>query len=172
MDILVSELPLQPDEEYIVAIDPDATRSGVVILHPKSKTIIACKSMCFSKLFYLLSVLFLKKLSKLTVVIEGGWLNQSNWHLTSCSSFVQAASIGRKVGMNHQTGILLAEIAEEHFKFKVKVVKPLQKAWKGQNGKITHSEISKFIDLGGRSNQDERDAALLAWTYANLPIKL
>ncbi len=45
--------------------------------------------------------------------------------------------------------------------------------WRGQDGKITHAELAQFIPgLPARSNQEERDAALLAWTYAGFPVKM
>jgi len=49
---------------------------------------------------------------------------------------------------------------------------PLRKIWKGKDGKITQEELASFTGLKGRTNQDARDAALLAWSFANLPIRL
>jgi hypothetical protein len=43
--------------------------------------------------------------------------------------------------------------------------------WHGRDGKITQEEIAAFTGIDGRHNQEERDAALLAWIYAGLPIK-
>ena len=44
--------------------------------------------------------------------------------------------------------------------------------WQGKDGKITQQEIASFTGITGRNNQEERDAALLAWVYAGLPIKI
>jgi hypothetical protein len=49
---------------------------------------------------------------------------------------------------------------------------PLKKIWKGKDGKITDAEIKAFMPIQGRTNQEERDAALLAWDYAGLPIRI
>lgn len=48
----------------------------------------------------------------------------------------------------------------------------LRKGWKGKDGKITHDELASFTGLMGRTNQDVRDAALLAWAFAGLPIRV
>ena len=38
--------------------------------------------------------------------------------------------------------------------------------------KITADELQQITGLIGRTNQESRDAVLLAWCYANLPIRL
>ena len=56
----------------------------------------------------------------------------------------------------------------------VKLIKPLRKIWHGRDKKITHDElcqITKMINVR-RTNQEERDAALLAWEHAGLPIRI
>ena len=48
----------------------------------------------------------------------------------------------------------------------------MTKHWKGDEGKITHEELSYIVGpLPKRTNQDQRDATILAWWYADLPIK-
>jgi hypothetical protein len=42
--------------------------------------------------------------------------------------------------------------------------------WNGKDGKITHEELAAFTGLKGRTNQEERDAALIAWNYAGFPL--
>ena len=43
----------------------------------------------------------------------------------------------------------------------------------GKDRKISQEEIEQFIpDFPKRSNQEGRDAALLAWDYAGFPIRL
>ena len=49
----------------------------------------------------------------------------------------------------------------------------MTKHWKGDEGKITHEELSYIVGpLPKRTNQDQRDATILAWWYADLPIKI
>ena len=74
------------------------------------------------------------------------------------------------MGRNHQIGIDIADIAR-HFSLDVRLQPPLRKIWTGKNRKITHEEICAITGYTAkRSNQEERDAMLLAWTSANLPI--
>jgi hypothetical protein len=51
--------------------------------------------------------------------------------------------------------------------------------WKGRDGKITHEELQhlaiitdKTNHITNKTNQEARDAALLAWEYAGLPIRI
>ena len=61
----------------------------------------------------------------------------------------------------------------KHIGFEVEEVKPLKKLWKGRDGKITQEELENIIGpLNVRLSQDSRDAALLAWWYAGLPVKM
>ncbi len=50
---------------------------------------------------------------------------------------------------------------------------PLVKCWKGSDRKITHEELDRIVGgmPGRRSNQEERDALLLAWSRSGLPIR-
>jgi hypothetical protein len=63
----------------------------------------------------------------------------------------------------------------------VEEVKPLAKCWRGIDGKITHLELREVVHNAEyridarhtvRSNQEERDATLIAWNYANLPMRV
>ena len=50
---------------------------------------------------------------------------------------------------------------------------PLVKIWSGKDGKITHDEMTSICGWGRtRSNQEERDALLLAWDHAGLPMRI
>jgi hypothetical protein len=98
----------------------------------------------------------------------------ANWHYSQKDSKAKVAAKGRSVGMCHATARHLKEYCEwQQSISSVVMMKPLRKCWKGADGKITHEEITQFTKgLPGRTNQEVRDAALLAWTYANLPIRL
>ena len=74
--------------------------------------------------------------------------------------------ISAKVGANHETGKKLVEMLEYNG-FKVDLIKPLPKRWKGVGGKITHEELNEILkrnkfDELKRSNQDVRDSTLIA----------
>lgn len=78
---------------------------------------------------------------KIKVVIEGGWLNKSNWHvLNRFMTAVKAAAIGRSTGMNHQTGILIVECCK-HYNIPCEIIKPLKKCWKGKDGKSRRTKL-------------------------------
>jgi len=110
--------------------------------------------------------------ASLMVVVEAGWKNKGNWHFMPYDSKAKCAALGVSQGRNHQTGILLIEMCR-YFEIPVTEQPPLVKTWCGKDRKITHAELSAFAQLNKpRSNQEERDAALLAWTYANLPVRV
>lgn len=162
--------------EMIIAIDPDNKESGVGIVYTEVTTISAAK-MSFPKLIeYLRETIRLKPRESFKVIIEGGWLNESNWHIKQASRYARdkearAASIGRSTGMNAQTGILIQEYCD-YLGIDYQVVKPLKKCWRGADGKITQQEAEYFMGKLPRMNQDQRDALLLAWVYAGLPVKV
>ena len=83
----------------------------------------------------------------------------------------RAASKGYDVGRNHETGKKIVEMCQ-HLGIEVLEHAPLRKGWKGKDGKITHEELASFTGLMGRTNQDARDAALLAWAFSGLPIRV
>ena len=159
--------------DNIIAIDPDVEKSGVAELSPQHR-LLEATSLTFPQLLdYLQSR---KKLSEtahtsLIVVIEAGWLNQSNWHLKRGDNARVASAKGNSTGRNHETGRKIVEMCK-HYGIDVVEQRPLKKCWKGKDGKITHEELAAFTGLTGRTNQDARDAALLGWVFAELPIKL
>jgi len=154
-----------------VGIDPDNQKSGVAFLH-REERFLSLYSMDFPHLMdWLGHVKASYPEDHVMVVIEGGWLNESNWHVKGKAvSPAKAAAMGRNVGMNHQTGILIEQMCQS-MDIVCEVVKPLPKGWSGKDRKITAEELKYFTGYSKRSNQDERDAALLVWNYAGLPIK-
>lgn len=161
-------------QDYIFAIDPDCEKSGVCRLEMLTKRIHA-QTLSFPELIdYLLNMTsaFLEKGLTSVVLVEAGWLNESNWHTNRNQSHRVAAAIGNKTGRNHETGRKIIEMAR-HYGLEVLEVLPLKKCWQGPDGKISHDEISLFIPgFPSRSNQEVRDAALLAWNYAGYQIKI
>lgn len=161
-------------KEVIIAIDPDVSKSGVCFLDVRSKDM-TVNSLTFPDLldyFIYVKGKALKAGISVKVVVEAGWLNQSNWHLHTKDTKRSASAKGNAVGRNHETGRKIVECAE-HYGLEVVQMKPLRKCWKGANGKITHDELVKITGLkSGRTSQDQRDAALLAWVYAGLPIRM
>jgi hypothetical protein len=159
--------------DHIIAIDPDVDRSGVAYLKTATRQL-EVSSLAFPDLLdYLRYVKQAHGESKETVivVVEAGWLIQSNWHLLHKDSKAVAAAKGNSAGRNHETGRKIVEMCR-HYGIEVVEQRPLQKCWRGKDGKITHEELASFTGLTGKTNQEARDAALIAWVYAGLPIRL
>jgi hypothetical protein len=60
----------------------------------------------------------------------------------------------------------------EHYGLHVTLRRPLTKCWHGKDRKITQAELEAITGTAGRTNQEMRDAALLAWVEAGLPIRV
>lgn len=159
--------------DNIIAIDPDVEKSGVAYLKPSTRQL-EVSSLTFPLLLdYLQRVKEIRDKNKetLIVVVEAGWITQANWHLKRGDNARVASAKGNSTGRNHETGRKIVEMCK-HYGIEVLEHFPLRKCWKGKDGKITHEELASFTGLMGRTNQDARDAALLAWSFANLPIRL
>lgn len=159
--------------DNIIAIDPDISKSGVAFLKPSTKQL-EVSNLTFPQVVdYLNQAKSVRDKTgeTLIVLVEASWLIKGNWHLSSWERRQRAASKGYDVGRNHETGKKIVEMCQ-HLEIDVLEHYPLRKCWKGKDGKITHEELSSFTGLTGRTNQDARDAVLLAWSFANLPIRL
>ena len=149
-----------------IAIDPDVDKNGVAIYN-KIDNQLELQSLTFGELVDYLLVLSNKDVCQ--IIIEGGWLNHSNWHLSYHDNKRVACAKGNAAGRNHEVGRKIAELCK-HWNINHKVIKPLRKCWKGKDGKITHEEIKSVLNnmnikCPSRTNQEERDATLIALTY-------
>lgn len=157
--------------DNIIAIDPDVSRSGVALLKPATG-LLEVSNLTFPQVIdYLQQANRNKGAETLIVLIEASWLIQGNWHLSSWERRQRAASKGYDVGRNHETGRKIVEMCR-HLGVEVLEHAPLRKCWRGKDGKITHEELASFTGITGRTNQDARDAALLAWVFSGLPIRV
>ncbi len=152
----------------VAGIDPDSDRSGFALLDTVTREI-EVTTLRFPAL-----VERLRQLSgddSVMVYIEAGWLNHGNWHTTRADSVWVAAKKGLGVGRNQQTGMLIAEMCGA-MDVPHTLIRPLPKCWQGKDKKITQAEVEAFAGPIGRTNQEGRDAALIAWTCAGFPIRL
>ncbi|MBR6684962.1 MAG: hypothetical protein IKL37_01720 [Alphaproteobacteria bacterium] len=157
--------------DNIIGIDPDKEKSGVAFLKPKTRQLEVTNLTFPMLLDYLQHAKKVRDESgeSLVVVVEAGWMNaKSCFHTAQGKS---AEKIAKDVGANHETGRKIIEMCK-HYGIEVVQHIPLVKCWKGKDRKITHEELASFTGLTGRTNQDARDAALLAWVFANLPIRV
>ena len=80
-----------------------------------------------------------------------------------------AAAKGNSVGRNQQVALDLVSCLD-FYGIPYDTIKPLVKMWNGPDRKITHEELAYFTGIKAkRSNQEERDSALIAWAYADFP---
>lgn len=145
----------------IIGIDPDVEKNGVATVDKQTN------EMQVSTLTFPQLIEYLKDKSKdctILVLIEAGWLNYSNWHLSPKITVQKAAQIGNATGRNHETGRKIAEMCE-YYKIPYKLIKPLKKIWRGTDGKISAAEFSRITGCKARTNQEMRDAGLIAWFY-------
>lgn len=159
--------------DIIVGIDPDVDRSGVAELHVGTRRLEVC-TLAFPALMDYLRDMARRAEERgeyILVAVEAGWLNASNWHAGNVRSLAAAAKAGQNTGRNHETGRKIAEMAR-HYGLETLDVKPLRKCWRGKEGKITQEELERITgNLPRRTNQEGRDAALLAWHAAGLPVR-
>ena len=163
--------------KFIIGIDPDVNKSGFALLNVEAKKITQVEALSFPDLIMTLNGLCFEQRKRfgqrkpfgLLVVIEDSD-DTTNWHLPTGVNARAAAAIGHNVGLCHATQRHIKEWAE-NLDYDIKLIKPLKKEWMGRDGKITQEEIMQFIPgLPKKMNQECRDAALLAWNEAGLPI--
>lgn len=162
--------------DYLVAIDPDAKASGLALLKTATKEI-SLYSLLFPNLLNYLKD-SQRVLPNLVVYVEASWLRSSkngnthNWHLKKNDNAFVASAKGEGIARNQETGRKIVEMCK-YYGIEVVEALPLKKSWKGRDRKITHEELAYFIPgLPKTSNQETRDAALLAWYYAGFPIRV
>ena len=153
---------------YVIGVDPDVDKSGFAVVDTQQKKVV---DACGLSLFELLDKIRAWAISTpdYIVIVEGGWLNKiSNYHDAYGKAGMRVA---KNVGSNHQRGKDIAE-GLKHYGIKHEIIHPLKKNWKGKDGKITREELAYFTGFNERTNQDIRDAVLLGWYYAGLPIRV
>ena len=155
-------------EGFVIGIDPDVEKSGFALLDCEAMEFKRVEALKFPELLDVLSIV---ASNKYVVVIEDSDLSV-NWHYNSRDSKAVCAAKGRSIGMCHATARHLKECAEA-YGLEVVPMKPLRKCWKGRDGKITHEEAAYFMrGLPKQTNQEGRDSALIAWSYADFPIRV
>jgi hypothetical protein len=156
--------------DIILAIDPDVEQSGVARLDVTQRKSWA-DTLPFPMLIEYIRQVYRTNLGKsVAVVVEASWHKTHNWHLNRRDTLGIAAKKGYDEGRNHEAGRKIIEMLN-YYGIEVIEKEPLRKIWKGPDGKITHTEITAITGWDKkRSNQEERDAMLLAWDRSGLPI--
>ena len=155
--------------DIIIAIDPDVDQSGVARLDVTQRKSWA-DTLPFPMLVEYVRTVHRQNAGKVTVVVEASWHKTHNWHLSRYDRPGVAAKKGYDEGRNHEAGRKLVEVLQ-YYGIEVEEQPPLRKIWQGPDRKITHTEITAITKWEKkRSNQEERDAMLLAWNRSGLPI--
>ena len=155
--------------DIIIAIDPDVDQSGVARLDVTKRKSWA-DTLPFPMLVEYVRTVHRQNAGKVTVVVEASWHKTHNWHLKRGDTLGIAAKKGYNEGRNHEAGRKIIEMLN-YYGIEVIEKEPLRKIWQGPDRKITHTEITVITGWDKkRSNQEERDAMLLAWDRSGLPI--
>jgi hypothetical protein len=156
---------MSDDYKITICIDPDILRSGVAIYH--NKKLVSLESLGFYQLITMLK--FKKEYGGgCSVLLEAGWLNKSNFHLQYKDkkgkivkiNSKQAAETGRRVGQNHQVGILILEMCQG-MGIPCRLIKPLDpNLWKD-----SAAVFKNITGYEGVTNPEKRDAAMLGFMH-------
>lgn len=155
----------------MIGIDPDVEMSGVARVDVAEGAAWA-DTLPLPQLIDFVSGIALGPGRSAVVVVEASWTSSHNWHVNAREGVRAAAKTGYNVGRNHQTGMDIVELLR-HRGIEVVEKPPLVKIWKGRDGKITHEEMTAICGWDRkRSNQEERDALLLAWDFSGKIMKI
>ena len=153
---------------HIIGIDPDSKASGVATLDLATRELLLSTQLFYS-LTDMLKEVRVKGRNTL-VVIENAYSTSHNWHYSPNDTRGTIAKKGYSVGLCAQTYHLLKQYLQMNGIDFIEQL-PLTKIWRGGGGKITHEElvghckrnrVTLHPSSEKRSNQEERDAALLA----------
>lgn len=162
-------------KDIIIGIDPDIQASGVAILNPRTEDI-SLQCLDFVSILHLLDEYAdkVKKGLQLRIFIEYSAATKHNWHLTrSYEKSSLASAKGYSLGQNHQIEQCIYDYAFNYHGLDIVRQRPFKKCWKGPDGKITHEELAAMLPIKEKAtNQEKRDAALLAWLGAGKPLKM
>lgn len=149
--------------KLIIGIDPDVDASGVATIDQVTQSL----ELTCLKFFELHEYLSEHKESIKMVIIEAGWRNKGNWHKIRRGSASINAKIGERTGANFEVAKKISEMCD-HLKIPFMEIKPLPKNWKGPDKKITAAEFNEKTGLKSRTNQEMRDAGLIALAFRKM----
>lgn len=155
------------DKRYYIGIDPDVDDgSGVAVLDKRTRDIEVMNLSLPEILDFFRTD---PRISDSFTVIEKSSYTSHNWHRSGTDRFQANSKIGYNIARNHQLQTDIFEILS-HMGVEIVEKAPLALIWK--KGKISHEEITRITGWKRKkSNQEQRDALLLAWDVSGLPIK-
>lgn len=163
--------------DYVIGIDPDTSKSGMALVIVDKK-VVGVSSYTFPELLKKVhDIVDNTEYTSFCIVIELDRKTTHNWHLGFGDSARVAKQKGFSQGRCYQIAADIADYFRATMPSDVDVVEwpPLCKCWSGSDQKITADEFGRLkgiSHMGGRTNQEERDAALLALVRAGIPLEL
>ena len=140
------------NEKMLIGIDPDTKKSGVAFFL-KNYTL-ELYNLTFFEIHSTLLDFQTNFKFNILVIIDAGWLNKSNFHVTGTNNKVNG-KIGERVGANHEVGKKIAEMCE-YLGIEYKLNKPT-------NSKVNAEYFKKLTGYKNKTNQDQRDAGMLVY---------
>ena len=170
----------------LVGIDPDTKASGWAVIDLSDRTV-HLETLPFMDILSLLTEWrrevddhYLDEAYSYRFVVEDIWKVAHNWHVSPRDNRLTISKKGYHLGRCSMVGQLIYEAIGAHF-FPRIAQPPLSKVWRGIDGKISHSELLYLCEKHDlklppskqkQTNQEERDALLLALHHIATPIKL
>lgn len=173
-------MPFQNRIGTVIGIDPDIDKNGIAVINRGNRSL-EVRCLTFPETLEWVKAKYEESKEKygdnihnvFMVWVEAGWMNKGNWHVTESrngkhSPSAWAAAVGKSDGECSAVSKKLIECFE-YYGIPVSPIKPLRKCWKGPDRKITHEELLNELriykvqhNLGKKSNQESRDAALIS----------
>lgn len=170
----------------LIGIDPDTKASGWACIDLSDRTV-HLETLPFMDILSLLTEWrrevddhYLDEAYSYRFVVEDIWKVAHNWHVSPRDNRQTISKKGYHIGRCSMVGQLIYEAIGAHF-FPRIAQPPLRKVWRGADGKITHPELLELCEKHDlilppskqkQTNQEERDALLLALHHIATPIKL
>lgn len=171
---------------FLIGIDPDTKASGWAVIDLSDRTV-HLETLPFMDILALLTEWrrevddhYLDESYSYRFVVEDIWTVAHNWHVSARDNRQTISKKGYHIGRCSMVGQLIYEAIGAHF-FPRIAQPPLRKVWRGADGKITHPELLELCEKHDlilppsklkQTNQEERDALLLALHHIATPIKL
>ena len=170
----------------LIGIDPDTKASGWACIDLSDRTV-HLETLTFMDILAILTEWrrevddhYLDEAYSYRFVVEDIWRVAHNWHVSPRDNRQTISKKGYHIGRCSMVGQLIYEAIGAHF-FPRIAQPPLRKVWRGADGKITHPELLELCEKHDlklpsskqkQTNQEERDALLLALPNISTPIKL